>query len=808
VTTARQDLHHALRAIRRTPALSVVVTLALALGIGATTALFGVVDALFLRPLPYTSASALVRVFDVQGDVHQLPASFPEYGDWRQRTSAVFSDVGAFLGQGEVLSGSGDAEQLLGAMVTPNLPTMLGLKPLLGRTFRPDEEGAGETHVVVLSEGLWRERFAADRGIVGRTITLTGEPFTVIGVFAAGPRTLLPSPWYFARGKGAAFWRPLNLTNQNSPRGLHRMDVIARLRPGITVQAASASLAAITATLRQSGVTKHGIEVSPLATTLVGDLRTPITLLLGAVGLLLLIACANVTNLLLARATSRRREFAVRAALGAGRSRLVSLGLLEGVLRGIFGGAAGVGVAYALVAVARRTLGGSIPRMSELAIDAPVLATAILISAVVGVLVGALPALRASRGDLVNDLRDGARGIGTGFSGETFRRRLMVGEIALSFVLVTTGALLARSFRNLLSVPVGFDPTHLVSARTWLPSARYRDSLSQITFNARLTDALASEFGRGTVTLTSALPIEGGTSGSVDIAAGERQSANADMPMVEKRVVGNEYFDVMRTKLVAGRTFGGDDVLRAPPVAIVNEAFAKRWFPNENAVGRQLMFGWGTDATQTIVGVVADIREGPLDHGSLPTVYVSASQVPNSFMSAVVRTSRTPDDVGRAYRNALKRLDPALPAMDVRSISDVIGSSVRQRRLLTVVLGGFAMSALLLAAIGLYGVVSYSVAQRTQEFGIRAAIGAQWSDLVGVVLVQTAWLVGLGIVVGVALSVAARRLIDAQLFGVSGGDPAEFVLTAALLAVVGLIASAVPTIRAARVDPLEALRTE
>jgi len=806
MSTARQDLQHATRAIRRTPALSVVVTLALALGIGATTALFGVVDALFLRPLPYVSPSGLVRVFDVQGDVHQLPASFPEYGDWRQRTSAVFSDVGAFLGQGEVLSGSGDAEQLLGAMVTPNLPAMLGLKPLLGRSFRADEQGDGQTHVVVLSEGLWRDRFASDRSIIGRTITLTGEPFTVIGVFAAGPQTILPSPWYFARGKGAAFWRPLNLTTQNSPRGLHRMDVVARLRPGITELAASASLGAVAAAIRQSGLTKHGIEVAPLATTLVGDLRTPVALLLGAVGLLLLIACANVTNLLLARATSRRREFAVRAALGAGRSRLISLGLVEGVLRGVVGGAAGVGVAYALAAVARRTLGGSIPRMSELAIDAPVLGAAILISVAVGVLVGALPALRTARVDLVNDLRDGARGIGTGFSGDRFRRRLMVGEIALSFVLVTTGALLAHSFRNLLSVPVGFDPTHLVSARTWLPSVRYRDSLSQITFNARLTDALASEFGRGAVTLTSALPIEGGTSGSVDIPG--RQSANADMPMVEKRVVGNEYFDVMRTKLVAGRPFTGSDVLGAPAVAVVNEAFAKRWFPNETAVGRQLVFGWGTDATQTIIGVVAGVREGPLDRGSMPAVYVSASQVPNSFMNAVVRTSRGPNDVGRVYRSVLKRLDPAVPAMDVRSISDVIGSSVRQRQLLTMVLGSFAASALLLAAIGLYGVVSYSVAQRTQEFGIRAAIGAQWSDLVGLVLRQTASLVGLGTVVGIGLSVAVRRLIDTQLFGVSGVEPAEFLFTAALLAVVGLIASAVPTVRAARADPLEALRAE
>jgi putative ABC transport system permease protein len=804
--TARQDLQHALRGIRRSPGLSVVVTLALALGIGATTALFGVVDAVFLRPLPYASPSALVRVFDVQRDVRELPASYPEFLDWRQRTSDIFSDFGACLGQGEVLSGDGDAEQLQGAMVSPNVPAMLGLKPILGRTFRADEEGSGQTHVVVLSEGLWRTHFGANRAIVGRTITLTGEPFTVIGVFAAGPATVLPSQWYFAHGRGAAFWRPLNLTAESSPRGLHHLDVVARLRPGVTQRAASARLATVAAELVRSGVTKHGIEVASLATTLVGDLRTPVSILLGAVGILLLIACANVANLLLARATSRRREFAVRAALGAGRSRLISLGLLEGMVRGVIGGAAGVLLAYVLAALARRSLGASIPRMSELTIDAPVLGVAILISIAVGVLVGTLPALRSARSDLVNDLRDGARTIGAGVPGERFRRRLMVAEIAMSFVLVTTGALLARSFHNVLSVPLGFDPSNLVSARTWLPAARYRDSLSQITFNSRLTDALASEFGRGNVTLTSALPIEGGTSGSVNVVG--RTSAGSDMPLVEERVVGNEYFDVMRARFVAGRAFGRGDVLGAPPVAVVNEAFVKRWFPNEGAVGRQLVFGWGTDAQQTIVGVVADVREGPLDHGGRPSVYVSALQVPNSFMNAVIRTSRAPDDVGRIYRSALRRLDPALPTMDVRSLSDVIESSVRQRRLVTVVLASFAASALLLAAIGLYGVVSYSVAQRTQEFGIRSAIGARAIDLIRLVLAQTAWLVGTGIVVGIVLSLGARRLIEAQLFGVSSGDSAELVFAVVLLTVVALVASAVPTIRAARADPLEALRTE
>jgi predicted permease len=382
----------------------------------------------------------------------------------------------------------------------------------------------------------------------------------------------------------------------------------------------------------------------------------------------------------------------------------------------------------------------------------------------------------------------------------------MIAEIALSFVLVATGALLARSLHNLLSVSMGFDPEHLVSARTWLPTVRYPDSVSQLSFNRRLREALGAEFGNAAVTLTSSLPIEGGMSGTVSVEG--RGTADNDMPMVEKRVVGNEYFDVMRATLESGRAFRTSDAAGATPVAIVNEAFAKRWFPSEPAVGRRLSFGWGTDATQTIVGVVADVREGPLDQGSRPTVYASAAQVPNSFMYAVIRTNRSADDVGRFYRRALRALDPSLPAMDVRLVSSVIASSVRQRRLLAVVLGGFAASALLLAAIGLYGVVNYSVAQRTREFGIRAAIGAGTGNLIALVLRQTALLVGAGIVSGIAISFGTRRLIAAQLFGIAASDVSELLLTAALLAVVGLLASAVPTLRAARSDPLEALRAE
>src|SRR5215831_153052 len=404
-----QSGRHALRAIRRTPGLTVVVTLTLALGVGAATAIFAVTDAILGRPLPYEASGTLVQLFDIQQKVSHLPASYPEYLDWKQRLANVFSVVGVVSNRGEVLSGSGDAEQLQGAMVSVDVPAMLGLTPIVGRGFRSDDEGPGAARVVVLGEGLWRRRFAADPGILGKTITLTGEPVVVVGVFPSSARAVLPSRWSFSRGKPAEFWRPLNLTMKDAPRGLHYLDVVARVRAGVTATAAAADVEAVAGALRREGATAHGIQLEPLATSLVGDLRTPLRFIVAAATLLLVIACANVANLLLGRTAARRRELAVRAALGAGRTRLVRHVLLEGTIRALVGGICGIGVAHGIVAAAKRSLVSSVARMSEVTIDARVLVAALAISIVAGLAIATLPAITASTDDVTSGLRDGSR---------------------------------------------------------------------------------------------------------------------------------------------------------------------------------------------------------------------------------------------------------------------------------------------------------------------------------------------------------------------------------------------------------------
>jgi putative ABC transport system permease protein len=475
------------------------------------------------------------------------------------------------------------------------------------------------------------------------------------------------------------------------------------------------------------------------------------------------------------------------------------------VVRATIGGAVGVGAAYVLVAIMRARLGGSVARMADASIDGRVLALAVIVTLACGIACGLIPALRIGRSDVVGDLRDGGRGVMGSVSRDRLRRTLVVVEVALSFMLLATAGLLTRSVASLLAVPKGFDSSNLVAGFTWLPSTRYKDSVAQKLFFDRWSDALSTKFGPAHVTLVSDLPIAGGTDGGVNVEG--RAEADA-IPNVEKRIVGTNYFGVLGAHLVAGRFLTTADVLGAPPVIVVNETLARQGFKNESAVGRRMSFGWGIDGYQTIVGVVSDLREGSLNGPDGPAIYISAEQRPNSSMRALVRTVAPLAEVAAAMRRTLRDIDPAIPLVSTETMADVVRMNTSQQRASATMLAAFAIMALTLTAVGLYGVISYSVAQRTQELGIRAALGALPRDLMRLVLRHAAALAATGILLGLAGALAARRLIASQLFGVGPSDPMTLVGATVLLLIVALVASMVPTRRAARADPLEALRAD
>ena len=798
-----QDVRHVVRAMRTAPGFALLVTLTLAMGVGATTAMYSVLDAVALRPLAYAASNRMVMLYDVQHDAADaFPASYPEFLDWRARAGVALDDVGGAIGHGEILSGRGDAEQLIGAESSWNLPAMLGLRPIIGRLFRADEEGAGRNGVVILGEALWRRDFAADPAIVGRAITLTGKPFAVIGVVADGARNVLPDRWHVAAGKSPDFWIPLGFDSKKEPRDLHMMTVVGRLRPGLTMAQASQRIAAVAAQLRSEHLTTHSVRIVPLADAVVGGLRQPLELMLAAVGLLLAIAAANIANLLLAHTTSRQREFAVRAALGAARRRLVALLFAESLVRALFGGACGIGVAYLAIAAAHRWLATAVPRMAEVAVSARALGVALGCSLVAGVCFATLPAVRGSSLDLLSALRDGGRGVAG--TRDRARRSLIAIEVALAFVLLAGAGLLIRSFVTLLNVPMGFDAAGLVATDRWLPSARYPDSVAQAAFWNRYRDALR-ERGASQVTFASSLPIEGGTSGSVTIEG--KTFTDADMPSAEKRVVGFNYFDVLHARIVRGRGFTRADDIGAPPVVVVNEAFVKRYLASGDPIGKRVGFSWGIGGYQTIVGVVANVREGALDADPPPAIYISDTQRASNNSYVMVRTNASLAATTKLMRDALRSVDPTLPLLDVRTLDDVLLSTVQQRRVIMWLLASFAAAAVMLASIGVYGVISYSVSQRAHELGIRAALGAARGALVQLVLVDSSRVVVAGVVIGVAGASLSDRLIASQLFGVGTADPLVFAAGVVLLLVLAGIASAVPAWRATRADPLEALRS-
>jgi putative ABC transport system permease protein len=807
-----QDVRYALRNMRRTPGFTIVVALTLALGIGANTAMFSVVDAVLLKPLPYAQPDRLVSLVTVSREVNEFPSSFAEFQHWSQPSDGPFTALAALFRNGATLtSDDGEPMALSGARMSAALPRMLGVQPVVGRAFTADEDAHTAERTVMISERLWRMRYSASPSIIGETITLSGNPWRVIGVFPSNARSTLP--FGSVQSTAIDLWMPLRL-DPEAPwlYGLQFMSVVGQLKPGVTATEAGAwmerqpPLPGLQIAGQQQS--PNSVRVYQLSDRLLDDVQRYLAILLGAVGFVLLIACVNVANLLLARAALRQRELAVRSALGASRGRIVTQLLVESLIRALIGGALGVAIAYASLAGFRVYLPARLPRFEEVQLDGRVLLFVIVVSLLTAIVFGLVPALRASRPDMVSTLREGGRGLAGSMRHDRLRRSLVVAEVALSFVLLVGAGLLLRSLDAILAVPRGFESENTLTAYVTLPGARYPDSTRQVAFFDDAIARLSRIPGVKSVAVTSSLPIEGGVNGGIDIP-GSSFGAD-DRPVAEKRVVSPNYFEAIGARMAAGRAFQPGDRAGAEWVVVVNESFVRRYLPDGNPIGRMVDFLWGTPqgVTQRIVGVVADVHEQNLNQPSAPAIYIPATLRPIDGGYLMVRTDGDPMHALPAIRREVLAIDRHLPLSQVRTLDEVIDGGLSRERFSASLLGSFSLLALCLAAIGIYGLISYGVAQRTSEFGIRAALGAQSGDIVRLVLAQGGMLVALGIILGGAAALGFTRLLSSQLYEVSATDPASFVLAAGVLVAVALLASALPSFRASRLDPVRALRSD
>jgi len=808
--TFLQDVRYALRMLRKNPGFATVAVLTLALGIGANTAIFSVVYAVLLKPLPYPQPEQLVTVFEAkpQEGIMGNGWSYPNFAELRA-DNHIFSEMAGTQQHQLTLTGRGDPTVVNTASVTPELFSVLGLKPIAGRTFLPEEGKPGAQAVVILSESLWRGPFGADPIIIGSSITLDKRSCAVVGVMPAGFR-------FPAISEEEQIWIPLVqdplFGSWIERRGGHWLRVFARLKPGVSIAQAQAELDAFSARLAKEFPTENAgwvIRMTPLQGMIVENVRPALLVLSGAVGLVLLIACANIANLLLARATSRAREIAVRAALGAGRTRIVRQLLSETLVLGLLGGLTGIALAYWGVHGLSSLLPSSVPRANEIGLDRFVLGFALLLSAIASCAFGLTPALFAANSNLQASLREGSR------SGESTSRRrarnfLAAGEIALATVLLVASGLLLRSFAKLTSTSPGFDVQHVMKASVSLPRFQYSTPQQWIAFSNELLARIQAQPGMRDSAMAVPLPI---TDGFINLAfdipgtpppsAGTSRSANFVS-------VSPDYFRIMAIPLLAGRFFNAHDNLSAPRVTVISKAMARMYFPNQDPLGKRLTFGFPFESVgeKEIVGIVGDVRDVALGQNPGAMMYVPFDQAPFWGGNLVVKSTLGPSSVAGTMRQVVHQIDKDLPVTDIMMLPDGIESSVAQPRFRTFLLGVFAAMAMALAAIGIFGVISYSVSRRTNEIGIRVALGAQSADILKQVLAEGARLALVGLSLGLAASVVATRFLATLLFGVNPIDPLTFAAVAAILATVALVACYLPARRATRVDPLVALRYE
>jgi putative ABC transport system permease protein len=810
MNTVIQDLRYGVRLLLSSPGPMLIALLALTLGIGANTAIFSVVNAVVFRPLPFDHPDRLVMLREkflqrAGRDINVSPRDYDAFN----RQAESFDGIAGYDGAGFNLSGDGDPELIPGAFVTPNLFSVLGAKPILGRDFLPGEDQPGRTQVVMLSYGLWQRRFGSNPNVLYKTLVIGGKPYTVAGV--------MPRRFEFPfRDEPVQMWAPIDAAFLMSELpNAHFYKIVARLKAGVSIEQASAEMDAIESRIDQDNPGRHtgfGAAVVPLHQFVVGNVRPALLILLGAVALVMLIACANVANILLVKATARQREIAVRTALGATRGRVVRQLITESVLLSFAGGGLGLVVTFWGLELLIAAIPGNLPRAGEINIDAQVLGFTFAASVLTGAIFGLVPALQCSRPNLIDALKEGGRSATAGFASNRARSLLVVSEVALALVLLVSAGLMIKSFLRLRQVDSGFKLDHVLTLQTILPATRFTDAKQMTSFYNQTVEKLRELPGVVAAGCGTHFPLGNSIQNPFSIE-GRPEPTEGDGPTANVSPIGGDYFQTLGISLVAGRIFSERDKEDAPLVAIIDQSLARAFFPEDDPLGKRISTLGGRP--YSIVGIVASVKQFGLEQDSPPNIYIPYSQLPGNLLTSLgrgmtfaVRSAVDPLSVAAAARAQVLTIDKDQPVYGIKTMEALFDDSVQERRFNTMLLGSFSVVAMILATVGIYGVMSYTVAQRTHEIGIRVALGARPGDVVRMVVGQGMLLAAAGIGTGLVGALFLTRLMSTLLFGVDAADASTFALVSLLLAGVALAACYLPARRATSVDPMIALRYE
>jgi predicted permease len=804
--TLIRDIHYGVRMLVKHRGLTVVAVATLALGIGANTAIFSVVNAVLLRPLPFAEPEQLVVALTKTTKVPRDWVTYPDLRDWREQ-SQLFSEFAGFAGQSVNLTGTEQPDRLIGCFVSDNFFKTLKVDVALGRGFMPGEDQPEAQRVAIVSHTVWRYRFGTDPNLIGRSLILNGQPYTVIGV--------LPESFHFQWGD-ADVWMPIRgYPNFSDDRRKSAAAVIGRLKHGVTIKQAQTEMDTIAGRLAEQYPETNAdrqVSVQGFQDFIVADLKPSLLVLLGAVGFVLLIACANVANLLLARALTRQKEMALRAALGASRIRLVRQLLTETVMLSLLGGGLGLLLGVWGTSLLAANSPSDLPAGVTAKLDPTVLFVTLAISMITGVLFGLAPALKFSKPDVYETLKEGGKTSGSGSVRSGARGVLVVSQVALALVLLIGSGLMIRSFLNLVRVAPGFNVENLLTLEYRVPRNRYPEGQQQWNFHKQVVERVSALPGVASAAVVLALPYSGNGGSMSFVPLDRAEPPKGDEPRAQRNSADAFYFDTMQIPLLSGRVFTEQDQAGTPPVVVINQTMSRRYWPEDDPIGKRIRIsGTGitdSDITATIVGVVGDVKHGSLDEPSTSQIYLAFAQSPFIFATLVVRTQPEPMSMAGAVRNAVWSVDKDQPVWKVRTVEFLINRDLGPRRFMMALLVGFAALALLLATIGIYSVISYSVTQRTHEIGVRMAFGARAGDVLRLVIGQGMTLILIGIGAGLVAAFGLTRLMTGLLFGVTVTDPLTFAAISVVLTIVALGACFVPARRATKVDPMIALRYE